>query len=139
MSRAQFRIPANKKLTIVFQRDSDLPSEEKLVIQLLVGADSIEHRLEYQPPKSEPVVYPGFGGKLFIPIAGLFDLEAEKARLTKELQKIEAEIVKVQAKLGNPDFARKVPPRVLQEHQQRLADWQSKRAQLQSALEGLNS
>jgi valyl-tRNA synthetase len=137
--RAQFRIPPNKKLTLVFQGDSNLPPEEKAVIQLLVGADSIEHRPDYQPAKGEPVVYPGFGGKLFIPMAGLFDVEAEMARLTKELQKIEAEIAKVRAKLGNPDFARKVPAQVLQEHQQRLADWQSKRAQLQSALEGLNS
>jgi valyl-tRNA synthetase len=137
--RAQFRIPANKKLKLVFQGDSDLPSGEKAVIQLLVGADSIEHRVEYQPPKGEPVVYPDSGGKLFIPIAGLFDVEAEKARLKRELQKIEAEIGKVQNKLGNPDFARKVPSEVLQEHQQRLADWQSKRAQLHSALEGLNS
>jgi valyl-tRNA synthetase len=137
--RAQFRIPANKKLNIVFQGDSDMPSEEKIVIQLLVGADSIEHRLDYQPPKGEPVVYPGFGGKLFIPVTGLFDVEAEKSRLSKELQKIDAEIAKVESKLGNPDFARKVPPEVLQEHQKRLGDWQSKRGQLQSALEGLSS
>jgi valyl-tRNA synthetase len=136
--RAQFRIPASKKLNLVFQADSDLPPEEKEVIQLLVGADSIEHRPEYQPPKGEPVVYPGFGGKLFIPLAGLIDVAAEQTRLTKELQKIDAEIAKVQAKLNNPDFARKVPGNVLQEHQQRLADWQAKRAQLQTALDGLN-
>ena len=55
------------------------------------------------------------------------------------MQKIDAEIGKAQAKLANPDFARKVPPQVLEEHQQRLADWQSKRAQLQSALDGLAS
>ncbi|HUD48079.1 MAG TPA: valine--tRNA ligase [Candidatus Baltobacteraceae bacterium] len=137
--RAQFRIPANKKLNLVFHSDFDLPSDEKAVIQILVGADSIKHRSEYQPPKGEPVVYPGPGGKLFIPIAGLFDADAEKARLAKELLKIEAEIEKAQTKLANPDFARKVPPQVLLEHQQRLADWQSKRAQLQDALDALNS
>jgi valyl-tRNA synthetase len=137
--RAQFRIPANKRLNLVLHGPSDFPGEEKAVIQLLAGADSIEHRTEYQPAKGEPVVYPAGGGKLFIPIAGLFDVEAEKARLAKELQKVEAEITKVQQKLGNPSFAEKVPPQVLQEHQQRLVDWQSKRAQLQSALEGLTS
>jgi valyl-tRNA synthetase len=136
--RAQFRIPASKKLNLVFQADSDLPPEEKEVIQLLVGADSIEHRPEYQPPKGEPVVHPGFGGKIFIPLAGLLDVAAEQTRLTKELQKIDAEIAKVQAKLNNPDFARKVPANVLQEHQQRLADWQAKRAQLQTALDSLH-
>jgi len=108
------------------------------VIQLLVGADSIEHRPQYQPAKGEPIVHPGFGGKIFIPLAGLIDVAAEHTRLTKELQKIDAEIGKVQVKLNNSDFARKVPGNVLQEHQQRLADWQSKRAQLQTALDGLN-
>ena len=137
--RAQFRIPANRKLNVVFQGDTDMAPDEKAVIQLLVGADSIAHRPEYQPSKGEPVVYPGMGGKLYIPIAGLFDVDAEKARLAKELQKIDAEIGKVQTKLGNPDFAKKVPPQVLQEHQQRLADWQAKRGQLQSSLESLNS
>ncbi|HEX3718953.1 MAG TPA: valine--tRNA ligase [Verrucomicrobiae bacterium] len=137
--RAQFRIPANKRLNLVLHAPSDFPGDEKAVIQLLTGADSIEHRTEYQPAKGEPVVYPAGGGKLFIPIAGLFDVEAEKARLTKELQKVEAEITKVQQKLDNPSFAEKVPPQVLQEHRQRLVDWQSKRAQLQSALDGLAS
>jgi valyl-tRNA synthetase len=64
-------------------------------------------------------------------------VEAEKIRLAKEIQKAEAEIQKVQAKLDNADFARKVPPEVLQDHRQRLADWQAKRAQLQAALDGL--
>ncbi len=137
--RAQFRIPANKKLNLVFLNDLDILPDEKAVIQLLVGADSITHRQEYQPSKGEPVVHPASGGKLYIPVVGLFDVEAEKARLTKEIQKIDDEIKKVQAKLGNPDFAKKVPPQVLQEHEQRLMDWQSKRAQLQSSLDGLTS
>jgi valyl-tRNA synthetase len=137
--RAQFRIPANKRLNLVLHGAKDFAPDEKEVIQLLVGADFIEHRTEYQPAKGEPVVYPASGGKLYIPIAGLFDVEAEKARLAKELQKIEGEIAKVQQKLANPSFAEKVPPQVLQEHQQRLADWQSKREQLQSALAGLTS
>jgi valyl-tRNA synthetase len=114
-----------------------LAREEKEVIQLLAGAESIEHRTEHQPAKGEPVVHLNNGGKLFIPIAGLLDVEAGEARLTKELQKAEAEIAKVHQKLGNPSFAEKVPPQVLQEHRQRLEDWQSKRAQLQAALEGL--
>ncbi|HEY3915667.1 MAG TPA: valine--tRNA ligase, partial [Verrucomicrobiae bacterium] len=88
--RAQFRIPANKRLNLVLHSASDFAREEKEVIQLLAGAESIEHRTEYQPAKGEPVVHLNSGGKLFIPIAGLFDVEAEKARLEKELQKADA-------------------------------------------------
>ncbi|HEX7570822.1 MAG TPA: hypothetical protein VF492_09985, partial [Verrucomicrobiae bacterium] len=57
--------------------------------------------------------------------------------LTKEAEKIQSEIVKVEQKLANPNFTQKVPPAVLQEHQQRLADWQGKLAQLKNALAAL--
>ena len=135
--RAQYGIAANKKLKLIFESVVDLPPNENEVIKLLVGAEIIEHRLNYQPAKGEPVVYPSSGGKLFVPIAGLIDVEAEKARLTRELAKNLAEIEKVEQKLNNPAFARKVPAAVLEEHKQRLVDWQAKRAQLQSAFDSL--
>ena len=65
------------------------------------------------------------------------DVAAERARLAKEVARIEAEQVKVEQKLANPNFTQKVPPAVLAEHQQRLADWQAKRAQTQAALAAL--
>ena len=137
--RAQYRIPAGQRLKIIYQAPADIDPDEKEVIQLLAGAESIEHRLDYQPAKGEPVIHPGIGGKLFVPLAGLINAEAEKARLTRELQKIEAEIVKVQAKLDNPNFAQKVSAPVLEEHRQRLLDWQSKLAQTQAALATLDA
>jgi valyl-tRNA synthetase len=77
-------------------------------------------------------------GELFLPTEGLIDITAEKARLTKELEKVAAEIAKVEQKLNNPAFVQKVPPQVLQEHQKRLADWQAKQQQLQRAFEALS-
>ena len=76
-------------------------------------------------------------GDLFLPLAGLVDVAAERERLGRELEKIGAEIAKVQAKLGNPEFAGKVPAKVLAEHQQRLADWQAKEGQARKALGNL--
>jgi valyl-tRNA synthetase len=136
--RAQYQIPSNKKLNLVYHASADIDGEEKRVIELLAGAEAIVHRTQYEPAKGEPVVHPGFGGKLFVPLAGLVDAQAEKTRLSKELQKVEAEIQKVEAKLGNPNFAGKAPPEVLEEHRQRLADWQAKRAQLQASLDDLH-
>jgi len=136
--RALYKIPANKKLNIVYHAPADIDPEEKRVIELLAGAEPIVHRTAYEPAKGEPVVHPDFGGKFFIPLAGLVDAQAEKTRLARELQKVEAEIQKVEAKLANPNFTGKAPPEVLREHQQRLADWQAKRAQLRAALEELD-
>ena len=64
-------------------------------------------------------------------------MAAEKARLTKELEKIETEITKAGQKLSNPNFALKAPPHVLEEHRQRLAEWQAKRDRVRKALQAL--
>jgi valyl-tRNA synthetase len=135
--RALYKIPANKKLNIIYHAPEDIEAGEKRVIELLAGAEPMVHRTAHEPAKGEPVVHPDFGGKFFIPLAGLVDAQAEKARLAKELQKVEAEIQKAEAKLANPNFADKAPPEVLQEHRQRLADWQAKRAQLRASLDEL--
>ena len=60
-----------------------------------------------------------------------------KGRLAKELDKTESEIAKAEQKLNNPNFASKAPPHVLQEHQQRLAEWHAKRDRARKALETL--
>ena len=72
-----------------------------------------------------------------MPLAGLIDTAAEKARLAKELQKIELEITKAEQKLTNPNFTQKAPPEVLAEHKKRLGEWETKRAQVKSALAAL--
>ncbi len=71
---------------------------------------------------------------MYLPLGGLIDFAAERTRLNKELEKARAEVVKVQEKLGNPQFAQKVPAKVLEEHRQRLADWQAKVAQIVQSL-----
>ncbi len=78
-------------------------------------------------------------GELFLPLEGLVDVGAERTRLTKELEKIRAEIGKVEAKLANPAFTQKVPASVLAEHQQRLLDWQGKEKQMLAGLDNLPS
>ena len=86
--------------------------------------------------KGTPTAHTPFG-ELFLPLDGLIDVEAEKVRLTKDLEKISTEIGKVEQKLANPAFTQKVPATVLQEHQQRLTEWQGKLTHVKAALEAL--
>jgi valyl-tRNA synthetase len=78
-------------------------------------------------------------GDLFLPLEGLTDVEAEKARRKKELEKAAAEVAKVEEKLNNPAFTQKVPPQVLAEHQKRLAEWQAKKRRAEEALVALGN
>ena len=63
------------------------------------------------------------GARLLIPLAGLIDLDAERARVTRELKRVEAEIAKCQAKLGSATFVANAPAAVVEQERQRLADW----------------
>jgi len=72
-------------------------------------------------------------------LEGLIDAAAEKTRLQKEIEKFDAEILKVEQKLANPNFTQKVPPAVQEDHRNRLIEWQAKRDHARAALKGLES
>ncbi|HEY8682662.1 MAG TPA: valine--tRNA ligase, partial [Rhodanobacter sp.] len=61
--------------------------------------------------------------RVMIPLAGLIDLDAEKARLGKEISRIEVEIKKCEGKLGNASFVANAPAEVVAQERQRIADW----------------
>src|SRR5208337_4188646 len=102
--------------------------------RLLLHAEAVEIQPGYEAAKGTPAVHSELGA-LYLPLDGLVDVEAEKARVRKELEKAEAEIGKVQQKLGNPAFTQKVPAHVLAEHQNRLIEWQAKKDRLSAALD----
>jgi len=132
-------IQAGKKVKYVFKpssRQGGITPHDAEVIKLLLNAESLEINENYQPGKGTPTVKTELG-ELYLPLEGLIDVAAEKVRLAKEREKIEGEIVKVEQKLANPAFVQKVPPQVLQEHQQRLADWRAKLEHVKNALAAL--
>jgi valyl-tRNA synthetase len=63
------------------------------------------------------------GMRVLIPLEGLIDVGAEKARLAKEITRIEGEVRKCEAKLGNANFVANAPAEVVEQERQRIADW----------------
>lgn len=68
--------------------------------------------------------------KLFVPLEGLVDLGAERARLEKELKRVEGEIAKCHNKLASETFVANAPPAVVEQERKRLADWNLQREAL---------
>ncbi|MGO4337735.1 valine--tRNA ligase [Labrys sp. KB_33_2] len=77
------------------------------------------------------------GAVAALALEGVVDIEAEKARLKKETDKIDGEITKINAKLGNPDFIARAKEEVIEENRERLDEATARRAKLQDALAGL--
>ena len=76
-------------------------------------------------------------GELYLPLDGLIDVDAEKVRLEKQLEKIASEIQRAGNKLNNPKFTERAPEEVLQEAKDRLTEWQQKEQQTREAIEYL--
>ncbi|WP_428002176.1 valine--tRNA ligase [Acidovorax sp.] len=62
------------------------------------------------------------------------DVEAEKARISKEIARLEGELAKANAKLGNEAFVAKAPPAVIDEAKKRIADFTATLGRLRDQL-----
>jgi valyl-tRNA synthetase len=76
--------------------------------------------------------------EVVVPLKGLVDLDAEKARIQKEIARADKEIAQVDRKLSNPQFVANAPAEVVEKERTRLADEASRRARLLTALEALD-
>ena len=69
--------------------------------------------------------------EILVPMAGLIDREAELARLSREIDKLEKDLARVQGKLGNPAFVAKAPAAVVAKEQEKMQAQQQALATLQ--------
>jgi len=74
---------------------------------------------------------------VILPIADIIDLTAERARLAKVIGKIDADIKKIDAKLGNDKFVQNAPEEVIAEQKSRKEIALGKREKLAGALKQL--
>jgi valyl-tRNA synthetase len=72
-----------------------------------------------------------------LPLKGVIDLAAERTRLTKEMAKCDADIARVDQKLGNADFLKRAPEEVIEGEREKRDEAQARKAKLAEALERL--
>jgi valyl-tRNA synthetase len=75
--------------------------------------------------------------RLLVPMKGIIDVDAERARLDKQKQKVAADLAKTEAKLGNENFVNNAPPAVVAQEREREAEFGKVLAQLDEQLEKL--
>src|SRR6185312_12974631 len=121
--RSEMNIAPGKTIPLLYANGnaSDRARTEKFSTQIAFLAKTESQRWldagEVEPASAAAIVGEM---KLLIPLAGLIDLGAEKARLAKEIQRLEGEIAKSSAKLAN--FGVNTPATVIEQEKQRVAE-----------------
>ncbi|MGP0058552.1 MAG: valine--tRNA ligase [Beijerinckiaceae bacterium] len=136
--RAEMNVPAAAQIRLCLV-DADKPITARAktwdeTIKRLARLSEISFVTE-APAKSVQMVVRGTLAAL--PLEGIIDFAAEKARLAKEIDKLKGEAKKIEAKLGNEDFVARAPDEVVEENRERLAESEARREKLQAALEKL--
>lgn len=104
----------------VAAKDREYLAQTEGFIKALSRINNIE--FNDNPPTSLSQIVEGL--ELNIPLAGLVDIEAEKARLDKELDKLKGEVDRVKKKLSNERFVSNAPEAVVAAEQEKLAKYQ---------------
>ncbi len=76
--------------------------------------------------------------KVMVPLAGLIDVAAERTRLKKEVDRLEAELGRIGKKLANASFIEKAPAAVVDKEKQKAEEARSALALLETQLNSLN-
>jgi len=137
-ARAQLRVPAGLKIPMIFLKmDSEAKQAwennsemiQKLArITELTSADDI--------PKGS-IAISAKGASFALPLEGIIDLDEEKKRLSKSLDKLQKEISALKGRLQNSKFIESAPEEVILETQENLVLREEEEAKLSSAASQL--
>ncbi|MFY0595679.1 MAG: valine--tRNA ligase [Cognatishimia sp.] len=135
-TRAQMNVPAGSKIPMVATQITDVNdaafTANQALIFKLARLESLE-KVDDFPKGCATVAVDGatFG----LPLAGVIDVAAEKARLEKNLGKLAKELGGLRGRLNNPKFVASAPEEVVVEAKANLAAREEEEAKLKAALE----
>ena len=139
--RSEMNVPAGAKIALMAKGASETTrarmAAHSAAIERLARIDGVTYLEDDIPKGAISTVLDE--ATLILPLAGIIDIGAEKTRLAKEIAKADAEMTKIEKKLGNPGFLAKAPDEVVEENRTRLADYAAQKAKLAEALERISA
>jgi valyl-tRNA synthetase len=75
--------------------------------------------------------------ELYVPLEGLIDVRVERTRLTRELKRIQEDVVRLEAKLARREFLEKAPEDIIEKEQAKHQELRERAGKLAHALESI--
>jgi valyl-tRNA synthetase len=121
--RAETNVPASAMVPLVIVGAGEETRQRLLrhdpAIKQLARVEDI--LIESEVPKGSAQIIVG-EATACLPLGGLIDVDAERARLTKAAGKVDADIKKLEGKLGNEKFIANAKPEVVEGEREKLAE-----------------
>jgi valyl-tRNA synthetase len=134
--RGEMRLSPAQSLTVIVKAapaDEPLLREHAGLIQALARA-----RVTVDPTASRPPTASALGvagqSELYVDLAGLVDLAAERQRLEKEIKRVGDAIAFTRGKLARPDFTERAPAEIVDREREKLAEQEALHAKLVASL-----
>jgi valyl-tRNA synthetase len=138
--RAEMHIPPEKAVSAVMHAGSEetLALVESMRANIISQArlESLDLALESQRPALSASLV-GAGWEVWIPLEGMIDIVAERARLEKEKDRLSQEVARVKAKLDNQGFVARAPEEVIAAERAKLDSWEERLTRLAKGLNDL--
>ncbi|MCB0080122.1 MAG: valine--tRNA ligase, partial [Caldilineaceae bacterium] len=117
---------------------ADVLAENKVLLISLARLDADALTIAAELPAPEKAATLSVAGvTVYLPLAGMVDLDAERTRLQKEIGELDKHLGRVSSKLENPGFINKAPAEVVERERARMEEMQTKRTQLSERLDDL--
>jgi len=135
--RGEMNIPPDKKASVVFKTENSriisVIKREEVHIKALAKVDDVTVDAQYTPDNTDAsAVLTEL--EIFLPLKGLIDLDKEKARLEKEIAKVQGELDRVTNKLSNDKFISKAPANVIEKEKNKRDEYSEILSKLNESL-----
>ncbi|MCP5089754.1 MAG: valine--tRNA ligase [Gammaproteobacteria bacterium] len=138
--RGEMDISPGKKLPVLLQGAGDADQQRAeahaLLLQRVGRVESVSVLAAGEPPPAAATALLG-DLRLLVPMKGIIDVDAERARLDKRMDKVRADLARTNGKLGNENFLNNAPLEVVTQERERAAEFEKTIAQLTEQLEKL--
>ena len=133
--RGEMNIPPSKKISAYLKTESLSQIQQDYIKSIAKVKELVVDKVLTKPKASASAVVKGFD--LFIPLEGLIDLNVERERTEKEINRLEGMLAGVSKKLKNEKFVNNAPAEVVEKERAKLDDWESSLDKLKTILSDL--
>lgn len=137
--RGELNVPLNKEITILMNfhkvEDEKLIKNYEIYLKRLTKASEVVVTNQRPKHSASSVVD---NTEIYIPLEGIIDLETEKNRIQKEIDRINSMLQGIEKKLSNPNFIEKAPQEIVESEKKKRENFNLTLSKLRKNLEYLS-